>query len=81
MICRVVYVGVVLGHSGVMAAEVLHHRLQMIRIDALGCHDTGLTHRWCEGDTTPITLIPISGEIPGDGNHNNRDTLQYESTG
>jgi len=37
--------------------------------------------RACEGDTTPITLIPISGEILGNGNHNNRDTLQYKSTG
>jgi len=37
--------------------------------------------RMCEGNTTPITLIPISGAIPGDGNHNNRDTLQYKSTG
>jgi len=35
-----------------------------------------------QGDTTPITLIPISGAYnKGDGNHKNRDTLQYNLLG
>ena len=35
----------------------------------------------CEGYTTPITRIPFQGWYQDDGNHNNIDTLQYESLG
>jgi len=35
----------------------------------------------CEGYTTPVTRIPFQGRYRDDGNHNNIDTLQYESSG
>ena len=35
----------------------------------------------CEGYTIPITRIPFQGKYQDDGNHNDMDTLQYESLG